>query len=50
MTKTKDITIHKDSDVGNYTIIIGGEVEYECLAKDEVMEIVEELLKGGSRE
>lgn len=45
----KDIKIHKDEDIGLYTILVGGEVEYECLADDEVVEVVEELIKEGAK-
>lgn len=38
------IVILKDKASGTYTIIYGGSVAYECLGKDEVAEIVNELM------
>lgn len=43
----KDIKIHKDTDIGLFTIFVDGEVEYECLADDEVVDVVKELVKKG---
>ena len=42
----KNIGIWKDEDIGTYSIEIDGEVVYECLAADEVAEIINELMKG----
>lgn len=41
----EDIKIRKNVDNGLYTILVGVKVEYECLAEDEVIEVVRELVK-----
>lgn len=42
----KDIHIYKDTDIGLYTIVIDGEETYECLAKDEVVEIISDYMEN----
>lgn len=42
----KALTIWKDDAIGFYSISIDGEVKYECLAADEVAEVVSEIMEG----
>lgn len=42
-TKPSSIEIVLDEAIGFYTILVNGEVEYECLAMDEVLECVKEI-------
>lgn len=42
----KALTIYKDEDIGLYSIKVGGEIMYECLAADEVVEIVKDFMEG----
>ena len=44
--KMKDIHIYYDEVIGGfYTISIDGKTTYECLAKDEVVDVVKELMQ-----
>lgn len=42
-----EVVIHKDKDIGFYTILVNGETHFECLAPDEVVEIIKELAERG---
>ena len=42
-----EIVYHKEN--GTYSIAVGGGTIYECLAEDEVLEIVQELMSEIAR-
>ena len=45
----KEIAILKDEIMGTYFISIDGKIEYECLAADEVTEVINELMEGETK-
>ena len=42
-TPGTNVTVHKDSTTGTYTIMTGGKIAYECLGEDEVFGVLNEL-------
>lgn len=40
-----NVHIYKDKDIGLYTIEVDGGAVFECLAADEVVDIIKELLE-----
>lgn len=43
----KNIEIYLDEAIGFWSISIDGEVTYECLSNDEVIDVVKELMQKG---
>lgn len=44
-SNVKSVEIVLDEQIGFYTILVNGEAEYECLAPDEVMDCVAEVME-----
>ena len=40
------ITLRKNTDSGLWGIVVDGEIVYECLANDEVVEVINELVNA----
>lgn len=45
----KLITIWKYETTGTYTIAVDGFIQYECLAADEVAEVIKEMMEGETK-
>lgn len=44
----KLITVWKMEATGTWTVAVDGFIKYECLAADEVAEVVKELMEEGA--